>query len=620
MLYRFCLLAVISLGVSGAERDALAIDANLRARHMPFGTVLDPIFTNPSSDQIAGYTRCGDSALWTGAYLAAESFRYKTAPSADALGNVRAALAGLKALADVTGDNRLARCMVPAASPYAQGIASEEAHNTVNHNGDWLWIDNTSRDQMVGALFGLGVAYDFVDAADVRDAAAALITRLAGYMASHRWSPNDDPDSTFELRPEGLRMILGLSKHVDAAHAPGSPLIVLPVQTAVGVDVLSDDSYFKFNLDYMSLFHLLRLDPGGSNQSAYSIVRNHTAQHRNAFFNMVDRALNGPNLDRDAETRQLLDQWLARPRRDVAVDLTQSVRVCGDVACQPVPVPLRVPTDFLWQRNPYQLSGGGTGLIEGAGIDYLLPYWMARFYGVISGAASTPSVQPAAAPGSSVAPDSLASMFGADLAATTAKAAGTPLPFQLGGVSLTVKDSAGNSIPAPLLYVSPTQINFLVPANAAPGPATFAAGNQQATAPISTVAPVLFSMDGTGSGVAAATAIQVQVANPALRGDVPVFQCSASGCVPVPIPIGIDTPIYVTFYGTGLRNRSAISAVTCTINGISVPVLYAGPSPGSPGLDQVNVSLTLALRGAGDAKVIVTVDGRASNAVLINIR
>jgi hypothetical protein len=41
-----------------------------------------------------------------------------------------------------------------------------------------------------------------------------------------------------------------------------------------------------------------------------------------------------------------------------------------------------VRTDFLWQRSPFQLVGGGIGNIETAGIDYILPYWMARYYGV----------------------------------------------------------------------------------------------------------------------------------------------------------------------------------------------------------------------------------------------
>jgi hypothetical protein len=70
---------------------------------------MDPIYASASSDQIVGYRRCGDSALWTGAYLAAESFRYSVTQSADALNNVKSALAGLKALSDVTADNRRRR-------------------------------------------------------------------------------------------------------------------------------------------------------------------------------------------------------------------------------------------------------------------------------------------------------------------------------------------------------------------------------------------------------------------------------------------------------------------------------------------------------------------------------
>src|SRR5947209_19461879 len=81
------------------------------------------------------------------------------------------------------------------------------------------------------------------------------------------------------------------------------------------------------------------------------------------------------------------------PRRDKFVDLHGSVAVCGDQACKPIPVSLRTPTDFLWQRSPFQLMGGGTGTIETAGIDYILPYWMARYYSV----GSTFRVQSAAA-------------------------------------------------------------------------------------------------------------------------------------------------------------------------------------------------------------------------------
>jgi uncharacterized protein (TIGR03437 family) len=405
---------------------------------------------------------------------------------------------------------------------------------------------------------------------------------------------------------------------VNPANAVPGPLFLPPMRTAVLVDVQSNSSYFKFNLDYMSCYHLVRLQNGG-NMDTYQIVRDYTAPHQNAFFNMIDRALRGPEAVRDAETRMLLEQWLLRPKRDIYVDVSKIVEVCGSEACKPVPVPMRPPTDFLWQRSPFQLSGG-TGVIDGAGVDYILPYWMARYHGVIPGS----PIQSSAAPSSAVCPNSLASLYGANLAMATAQAVSLPLPVTLGGVTLTVTDAAGVARIAPLHYVSPGQINLLIPDGTATGPAKFtvtnSAGSQVFTGMVDSIAPRLYSMSGTGTGVSAATAVMTQAGNPQLQTPVTVFQCTQSGCASVPIALGVDTPVYATFYGTGIRGRSSLSNVTVTIHGISVPVQYAGPSPNYAGLDQVNAALSLGLRGRGETDVVLTVDGQSSNVVKINIQ
>ena len=57
-----------------------------------------------------------------------------------------------------------------------------------------------------------------------------------------------------------------------------------------------------------------------------------------------------------------------------------------------------------------------------------------------------------------------------------------------------------------------------------------------------------------------------------------------------------------------------------TIGSVTQAALYAGPQPEFPGLDQVNVPLSLSLRGAGEVNVIVTVDGISSNPVRINVK
>jgi uncharacterized protein (TIGR03437 family) len=187
-------------------------------------------------------------------------------------------------------------------------------------------------------------------------------------------------------------------------------------------------------------------------------------------------------------------------------------------------------------------------------------------------------------------------------------------------VALSVTDAAGVGRPAPLLYVSPGQINFVVPDGTAPGLATLVVSGQTFTAAIQPVAPTLFSANASGSGVAAATAIMVQVNNPLLQSSVPVFQCAGSSCASVPIALGVDTPVYVSLYGTGIRNRSSLANVAVTINGIGVPVLYAGPAPGFTGLDQVNIGVVLSLRGSGESNVVMTVDGQAANTVTINVQ
>ena len=49
-----------------SEQDANALSQNVRSRHMPYGTVIDPILASPDSDEITGYSRCGDSRFGPG--------------------------------------------------------------------------------------------------------------------------------------------------------------------------------------------------------------------------------------------------------------------------------------------------------------------------------------------------------------------------------------------------------------------------------------------------------------------------------------------------------------------------------------------------------------------------
>ena len=400
MRFFFVLLILYSaaLPVFSAEADALAIDAVIQARHLPYGAVVDPVLS-PDLTQVTSYTRCGDSAIWTGHYLAAEAYRYKVTASAEALNNVNNAIQAIRYLIDVTGTDLLARCALPADSPYAADISNEEAQHGIYqgsiYGAPWIWVGDTSRDAYSGVFFGLAVAYDFVNDQGVRNWVSFLVTRMLGYLTDHAWNvvtPDGYITTTFLARPDQQLALLLVGRHVNGGRFGGdysaasnalSPTTPVPV----GIDCANEtSSYFKFNLDYINLYTLKRLGSGYSGfwyGLAYDELRSTTDGHANAFFNMIDRAVGRPDRQRDAETRALLDAWLQRPRTDVYRDFSLLFPVCGDSACKPLPVEDRVTTDFVWQRSPFQLSGGGAGNIETAGIDYILPYWMARYYGVV---------------------------------------------------------------------------------------------------------------------------------------------------------------------------------------------------------------------------------------------
>ena len=227
-----------------------------------------------------------------------------------------------------------------------------------------------------------------------------------------------------------------------------------------------------------------------------------------------------------------------------------------------------------------------------------------------------------------LAPGSLASAFGNGLAAQTQPGM-YPYQTSLGGISLQVVDSAGTARLANLLYVSPTQINYYVPQGTASGTATIhivnGTGNvPTSTAPIQTVAPGLFTANANGMGVVAATAYSTVIPT-SLATPVPVFQCGASpgSCVSVPIALGVDTPVFVTLYTTGLSGRSSDGAVAIQVGTEAIPAQSVASfdlSNPLAGIDQITFGVPLTLRGSGEVNITVSVDGQVSNAGRINIQ
>jgi uncharacterized protein (TIGR03437 family) len=236
------------------------------------------------------------------------------------------------------------------------------------------------------------------------------------------------------------------------------------------------------------------------------------------------------------------------------------------------------------------------------------------------------SVSAASFLGAELAPESIIAAFGQNLSTTTRVATGLPLPTELAGTTVKVRDGAGVERQAGLFFVAPAQVNYQIPPGTATGAATVtitsgAGAVSVGTVNIASVAPGLFSANASGQGVAAAVVFRRRADGSESFEPVAQFDQAQNRFVPLPIDLGPATDqVFLIPFGTGLRFHSGLSAVTCSIGGANMEVLFAGATPGFVGLDQANARLSRSLIGRGEVDVILTADGKTANTVRISVK
>lgn len=220
-----------------------------------------------------------------------------------------------------------------------------------------------------------------------------------------------------------------------------------------------------------------------------------------------------------------------------------------------------------------------------------------------------------------IAPDSVASVLGSELAPREASAVrdeNGALPIELEGVQVQI-----DGAPARLLYVSPKQINFVVPQELEPGVhnVTIQTGSNIANgvADVRRVAPAIFSLDGSGRG----------------RGAVLNGRDLSPG--PFLVESGDrdqrDRRTRLRAYATGLRLAGEASgpanqnvaqhvkahALTGDGEEIELDVDFAGPATGLDGTDQVDLILPEELDGAGTVELHIAAGAAESNVVSFDV-
>jgi uncharacterized protein (TIGR03437 family) len=208
-----------------------------------------------------------------------------------------------------------------------------------------------------------------------------------------------------------------------------------------------------------------------------------------------------------------------------------------------------------------------------------------------------------------VAPGSLITIYGSNLAVVTQTAPSMPWGINLGGAAVAINGAA-----APIYYASAGQMNVQLPYEARPGTATLTV-----TAPCGASAPVAFQVAqaapyifpaGDGWAITYPDATLNGPNKPAHPGDVVIVYLTGIGPLDNPVATGAAAP-------TTSLSRAALPG-SATIGGWTAPVQFLGLTPGFVGLAQAN--LVVPGLSPGKYPVVITIGGVDSNSGTLYIQ
>jgi uncharacterized protein (TIGR03437 family) len=269
-------------------------------------------------------------------------------------------------------------------------------------------------------------------------------------------------------------------------------------------------------------------------------------------------------------------------------------------------------------RNFLISGGGGSAVLPNIGST--LAYAYDTFEGAPARAAgpriSAGGTVDAASFRGTLVPGAIASLFGTNLAASTASASALPLPLELAGARVTV-----NGLDAPLFFVSPTQINFQIPFETRAGSAGVvvrrgASASPPAIVNVAANAPGVFTYEriaGTRDPIVLhASGSLVGPFDPARAGEVLIVFGTGIGELENAPPTGRAAPAQPLA-------RARVNP-TVTLGGVACESLFAGLTPGFVGLAQFNIRLPDRLPAGSSLPLIIRFGSASTQTVNLAVR
>lgn len=402
-------IAYIGFEPYSLERKTITFEQRVAARHYRHALVSPCDLLKPGDLASFRMTPDDNDGLWTSIYVAAESFRYASTHSPQALKNAQTSLAAMLRLVSITGIPGF-----PARSMRQKGeYRSPDGEWHWTTDGQWEWKGDTSSDELVGHFFAYWVAYNLLPDGPQRAQIRATVSSIASGLIEHhdqligygghvttwgRYDPEylktEDPNEAALDSAELLShlrvayAITGDKKFLDAYRHLGLDLGYVKYITQLPAHDPEDNNFSDEELGMLSFYPLVTAETDPALRSQYRAALTTFWQRvRNEKSPLWDYIYAIGVGAKDYDCAGSLDTLERTPLSTINWTVTNSGR--DDLVLRPDKdrfghpqaeqlIPPNERTTMKWNDDPFVLDGGDGGRREDDGAAFLLPYWMGR--------------------------------------------------------------------------------------------------------------------------------------------------------------------------------------------------------------------------------------------------
>lgn len=391
------------------------------ARHRRLGMPSPAYYSGPENTESWTHAPQASDGLWTSYHVASMALAYTLTGEERYKALAKEGMEALYQLQNITGiPGLVARSMAAIDEPTAPRLRTQDNwHET--EDGQYLWRDDVSSDQLTGHFFAFHTYFEHIAKHDPDERARLekQLRQTLDYILENNyqiidwdgkrtlwgwWNPEmvNNPNHYLE---SGLYSMMMLSFLKTAHHITGDEKYMahfkeLATEHGYLSNILLQKKVFPDELNHsddqlsaLVFYSFLQLedDPLVRNVLLRELRRHARIEkpERNSLLTMVYAVYAPADADIAGALRTLREMPLDRRnwrhqnshRADVVLQRHGNVR--GHTLTRDV-----LPGDERhferWNADPYVADTGGDGSIEGAGVHWMLPYWLARYHGILN--------------------------------------------------------------------------------------------------------------------------------------------------------------------------------------------------------------------------------------------